>query len=315
MGERMDRMGNESKDIAMFWRKKAAYWAQIALVLQQKKVEKTEKRREEEEKYKGMKEEEMDKDAGVEHQEKSEGELKRGEVKDNSMETENELEVMKKVKDKNEDEANKNCEVRDAEDLVDEEVVKEFVEEDVAEGELGNDGGTTQYLEEVVAIVMETENELEVRNRVKDRVIEVIEVCDEGEAANDEADCVTDKNDPVDVKTDLEPEPENQPLDQEPPKKRLRTELKEEDPGSREGASKGGLTREWLDMLFYDSEEDRDEGFDEDEEEQRQLGVGEDAEETGRGARIESLCRDWESWDEKGQGGGEGTHWGHGGVT
>ena len=169
MGERMDRMGNESKDIAMFWRKKAAYWAQIALVLQQKKVEKTEKRREEEEKYKGMKEEEMDKDAGEEHQEESEGELKRGEDKDNSMETENELEVMKKVKDKNEDEANKNCQVRDAEDLVDEEVVKEFVEEDVAEGELGNDGGTTQYLEEVVAIVMETENELKVRKGVKDK--------------------------------------------------------------------------------------------------------------------------------------------------
>ena len=61
------------------------------------------------------------------------------------------------------------CEVRDAEDLVDEEEVKEFVEEDVAEGELGNDGGTTQYLEEVVAFVMKTENELEVRKGVRDK--------------------------------------------------------------------------------------------------------------------------------------------------
>ena len=61
------------------------------------------------------------------------------------------------------------CEVRDAGDLLDEEEVKEFVEEDVAEGELGNDGGTTQYLEEVVAFVMKTENELEERKGVRDK--------------------------------------------------------------------------------------------------------------------------------------------------
>ena len=49
--------------------------------------------------------------------------------------------------------------------------------------------------------------------------------------------------------------------------------FKEDDQGSREGARKGGLTREWLDMMFYDTEEDGDEGFDEDECEERQPGV------------------------------------------
>ena len=65
------------------------------------------------------KEEEKAKDAGEEHQEESEGELKRGEDKD----------------------------------LVDEEEVKESVEEDVdeSEGEFGNDGRTTQDSEEVTA--------------------------------------------------------------------------------------------------------------------------------------------------------------------
>ena len=44
--------------------------------------------------------------------------------------------------------------------------------------------------------------------------------------------------------------------------------FKEEDQVSREGERKRGLTREWFDfrdMLFYDSEVDGDEGFDEDE--------------------------------------------------
>lgn len=72
--------------------------------------------------------------------------------------------------------------------------------------------------------------------------------------------------------------------------------------GSREGARKRDLTREWLDLLLYDSEEDGDEGFDEGEEEQLQPRVGEDAEETGRGAlKLECLRKDWENWDEKGQ--------------
>ena len=216
MGERMERMGNE--DIYMLWRldylqylvhlyesqgrKRAAHWAQIELVMEQKKVDKkVEKKHEEEEKSEGMSEEkkavvgkdaeeedneesegdlkscedednlseekeeeeakdaieeEKAKDAGEEHQEESEGELKRSEDKDNSMETENELEVRKEDKDKHEDEANKNCEVGNAEDLVDEEEVKESVEDDVdeSEGELGNDRGTTQE-EEVAECVLE----------------------------------------------------------------------------------------------------------------------------------------------------------------
>ena len=210
MGERMERMGNE--DINMLWRldylqylvhlyeshgrKRAAHWAQIELVMEQKKVDKkVEKKHEEEEKSEGMSEEkeavvgkdaeeedneescedednlseekeeeeakdaieeEKAKDAGEEHQEESEGELKRSEDKDNSMETENELEVRKEDKDKHEDEANKNCEVGNAEDLVDEEEVKESVEddEDESEGELGNDRGTTQE-EEVAECVLE----------------------------------------------------------------------------------------------------------------------------------------------------------------
>ena len=210
MGERMERMGNE--DINMLWRldylqylvhlyesqgrRRAAHWAQIELVMEQKKVDKkVEKKHEEEEKSEGMSEEkeavvgkdaeeedneescedednlseekeeeeakdaieeEKAKDAGEEHQEESEGELKWSEDKDNSMETENELEVRKEDKDKHEDEANKNCEVGNAEDLVDEEEVKESVEddEDESEGELGNDRGTTQE-EEVAECVLE----------------------------------------------------------------------------------------------------------------------------------------------------------------
>ena len=55
--------------------------------------------------------------------------------------------------------------------------------------------------------------------------------------------------------------------------------FKEDDQEGREGARKGGLaregglTREWLDMLFYDSEEDGDEGFDEDGFDQQQPGL------------------------------------------
>ena len=206
MGERMERMGNE--DINMLWRldylqylvhlyesqgrRRAAHWAQIELVMEQKKVDKVEKEHEEEEKSEGMSEEkeavvgkdaeeedneescedednlseekeeeeakdaieeEKAKDAGEEHQEESEGELKWSEDKDNSMETENELEVRKEDKDKHEDEANKNCEVGNAEDLVDEDEVKESAE-DESEGELGNDRGTTQE-EEVAECVLE----------------------------------------------------------------------------------------------------------------------------------------------------------------
>ena len=90
--------------------------------------------------------------------------------------------------------------------------------------------------------------------------------------------------------------------------------FKEDDQGSSEGARKGGLTmtREWLDLMFYDSEEDGDEGFDEGGEEQLQPRVGEGdewrgrrledvVEETGRGTRLERLHKDWENWDEKGQ--------------
>ena len=90
--------------------------------------------------------------------------------------------------------------------------------------------------------------------------------------------------------------------------------FKEDDQGSSEGARKGGLTmtREWLDLMFYDSEEDGDEGFDEGGEEQLQPRVGEGdewrgrrledvVEETGRRTRLERLHKDWENWDEKGQ--------------
>ena len=49
--------------------------------------------------------------------------------------------------------------------------------------------------------------------------------------------------------------------------------FKEDDQGSRDGARKRGLTREWLDLLFYDSEEDADESFDEGEEERPHQGV------------------------------------------
>ena len=94
MGERMERMGNE--DINMLWRldylqylvhlyeshgrKRAAHWAQIELVMEQKKVDKkVEKKHEEEEKSEGMSEEKeavVGKDAEEEDNEESEGDLK-----------------------------------------------------------------------------------------------------------------------------------------------------------------------------------------------------------------------------------------------
>ena len=61
-------------------------------------------------------------------------------------ENEEEMEVdQASIEDRGEEQTKINkemdhCEVRDAGDLLDEEEVKEFVEEDVAEGELGNGG-------------------------------------------------------------------------------------------------------------------------------------------------------------------------------
>ena len=81
---------------------------------------------------------------------------------------------------------------------------------------------------------------------VEDRKVEVIDLCDAREAANNKADSVPD---PV-----LEPRPETKPRDQ------------------------AGLTREWIDLMFYDSEEDGDEGFDEDEGEIQKSGAEEDDE-------------------------------------
>ena len=92
--------------------------------------------------------------------------------------------------------------------------------------------------------------------------------------------------------------------------------FKEDAQGSGEGAKTACLTRRWLDMLFYDSEEDEDEGFeDEGEKEGLQLRVGEEdewresrqeaVEETDRGGKLEALHKDWEDWDEKGQRGGD----------
>ena len=81
---------------------------------------------------------------------------------------------------------------------------------------------------------------------VEDRKVEVIDLCDAREAANNKADSVPD---PV-----LEPRPETKPRDQ------------------------AGLTREELDLMFYDSEEDGDEGFDEDEGEIQKSGAEEDVE-------------------------------------
>ena len=68
--------------------------------------------------------------------------------------------------------------------------------------------------------------------------------------------------------------------------------FKEDDQGSSEGARKGGLTmtREWLDLMFYDSEEDGDEGFDEGGEEQLQPRVGEGDE--WRGRRLEDVVEE-----------------------
>ena len=80
---------------------------------------------------------------------------------------------------------------------------------------------------------------------VVDRKVEVI-LCDAREAANNKADSVPD---PV-----LEPRPETKPRDQ------------------------AGLTREELDLMFYDTEEDGDEGFDEDEGEIQKSGGEEDDE-------------------------------------
>ena len=70
---------------------------------------------------------------------------------------------------------------------------------------------------------------------VEYRRVEVIDLCEEREAANNKVDRVPD---PV-----LEPRPETKPRDQ------------------------AGLTREEIYLMFYDSEEDGDEGFDEDEDE------------------------------------------------
>ena len=122
--------------------------------------------------------------------------------------------------------------------------------------------------------------------------------------------------------------------------------FKEDDGERGEGAKKWVLTRQWMDLFFYDSEVDGDEGFEDDgeeereqprvedergerltkgterdssmrvhpgegEEEQLQPRVGEEdewrgrtrgdfVEETGRRTKLESLHKDWETWDEKG---------------
>ena len=86
--------------------------------------------------------------------------------------------------------------------------------------------------------------------------------------------------------------------------------FKEDDQGNSGGARKGGvtMTREWIDLMFYDTEEDGDEGFDEGGEEQLQPEEREQprvederGERRGRGrTKLESLHKDWETWDEKG---------------
>ena len=83
--------------------------------------------------------------------------------------------------------------------------------------------------------------------------------------------------------------------------------FKEDDQGNSGGARKGGLTmtmnRQWWDLFFYDSEVDGDEGFEDDEEEEREQPRVEDerGERRGRGrTKLESLHKDWETWDEKG---------------
>ena len=67
-----------------------------------------------------------------------------------------------------------------------------------------------------------------------------------------------------------------------------------------------GLTREDIYLMFYDSEEDGDEGFDEDEDkdEGELLKSEKDDEVTEKVPKIESLIKDWDNWDEKEQHGG-----------
>ena len=95
---------------------------------------------------------------------------------------------------------------------------------------------------------------------VEYRRVEVIDLCEEREAANNKVDRVPD---PV-----LEPRPETKPRDQT------------------------GLTREDIYLMFYDSEEDGDEGFDEDEDEDEGelLKSEKDAEVTAKAER-DSLKR------------------------
>ena len=78
--------------------------------------------------------------------------------------------------------------------------------------------------------------------------------------------------------------------------------FKEDDGERGEGAEKWP-TRQWMDLFFYDSEVDGDEGFEDDEEEEREQPRVEDerGERRGRGrTKLESLHKDWETWDEKG---------------
>ena len=76
-----------------------------------------------------------------------------------------------------------------------------------------------------------------------------------------------------------------------------------EDDGERGEGAKIWPTRQWWDLFFYDSEVDGDEGFEDDEEEEREQPRVEDerGERRGRGrTKLESLHKDWETWDEKG---------------
>ena len=99
-------------------------------------------------------------------------------------------------------------------------------------------------------------------------------------------------------------ERENQ-VRQDPEEKLLNGQdegFKEDDGERGEGAEKWP-TRQWMDLFFYDSEVDGDEGFEDDEEEEREQPRVEDerGERRGRGrTKLESLHKDWETWDEKG---------------
>ena len=98
---------------------------------------------------------------------------------------------------------------------------------------------------------------------VEDRRVEVIDLWDEREAVNNRV------PDPV---LESETKPRNQV----------------------------GLTREEIYLMFDDSE-DEDEGFDEDEDEVELMKSEEDVEVTEKTPKIESLSKDWDSWDEKEQ--------------